>query len=307
MLFSPSRARCALVVVVFGLLLAPAVSADDSSQPEVTFQATELGTGLYALIAHGGFGGGNIGLLAGEDGVFMIDDSFPPFTATLLEAVEKTAGAPIDFVLNTHLHGDHAGGNQTLAQSGTTIVAHDNVRSRLLTDGMSAGAEPTPVPPEALPVLTFDNTMTFHLNGQEAHVFHVAEAHTDGDAIIHFKDADVIHTGDVFFHTMFPFIDADSGGSLDGYIAAQERIHEVAGDATRIIPGHGPIATRADLAASIAMLKEAKAAVAALVAAGKTLEETVAARPLEKHEGMSWQFISTERMIGQLYGALSSE
>ncbi len=284
----------------------PALAQEAPQQPEVTFEATELAPGLHMIEGVGGFGGGNVGLLTGEDGVILVDDSMPPLTARLLAAVDRVAGAPVDFVINTHVHRDHTGGNQLVGEKGAVIVAHDNVRARLVEEGMPmGGGEPQPVPSEALPVLTFGDAVTFHLNGQETHVFHVHSAHTDGDAVIHFRGADVIHAGDVLFNGLFPFIDLDSGGSVDGYIAAQEKILELTGPNTRIIPGHGPVAGRDDLAASVAMLKKVRSRVQALVDQGKTVEEALEANPVEGYEEWDWQFITGERMVRQVYRDLA--
>lgn len=302
--------RMTSVTFVLTLLLLPTTAsahqAAPAVEPEISFKATELTPGLHMIEGVGGFAGGNIGLLTGPDGVVMVDDSFPPFASLLLESVAKVAGAPIDFVINTHVHGDHVGGNHLVGQAGATIVAHDNVRARLVRDGIVGGPEPVPAPKEALPVVTFADAVTFHLNGQEAYVFHVAKAHTDGDAIIHFRGANVIHAGDVFFHGIFPFIDLDSGGSVDGYIAAQKRILEVADDATKIIPGHGPIAGKADLQASVAMLEDVKKIIGDLVAAGMSVEEVLEKKPLAAYESQSWAFITTERMIRQVYRGLAA-
>lgn len=301
--------RIALAFAASCLLLAPVVLAQEAAQqPEVTWKATELVEGLYMLEAEGGFGGGNIGLLTGADGVALVDDSFPPFTDSLLTAVKKIADGPIDFVVNTHVHGDHMGGNVTLHKHGATIMAHDNVRGRLVENGMPVGGSANqPAPPQALPVLTFADAMTVHLNGQEAHIFHVANAHTDGDAIIHFRTADVIHAGDVFFNKLFPFIDIDNGGGVDGYIAAQKRVLEMANDKTQIIPGHGPLASKADLQASVDMLTSAKTTIGAMIAEGKSIDDILEAKPLADFESMSWQFITTERMIRQVHRSLSAE
>ena len=172
---------------------------------------------------------------------------------------------------------------------------------------MRAGREFIPAPPGSLPVITFAEAMTFHLNGQESYVFHVEEAHTDGDAIIHFRNADVIHMGDVFFNGLFPFIDADSGGSLDGYIAAQKQVLALATESSQIVPGHGPMATRDGLAASIAMLEDARKIIGELVTAGKSIDEVIAADPLAAYAEWDWPFISTEIMIRQVYGALAGD
>ena len=253
----------------------------------------------------GGFGGGNVGLLTGKDGVILVDDSFPPHTDQLLAAIAEVVSEPVDFVINTHVHGDHLGGNAHFSAKGATIVAHDNVRERLKEQGMPTPSGTEPAPPEMLPVLTFADAVTFHLNGQESFVFHAAKAHTDGDAIIHFRTADVIHTGDIFFNGIFPFIDLDNGGSVDGYIAAQEKILSKCGEKTRIIPGHGPLATPDDLRKSVQMLKDAKKAIGELIGQGKTIEQILEAKPLAAYESQSWQFINTERMIRQVHRDLS--
>ncbi len=299
------------IVVAVGLLLGSAALAlhqEPQTAPEITFETTELAAGLYMLEAVGGFGGGNIGLLVGEDGTILIDDTFPPFTETMLETVSEVTDQPIDYVINTHYHGDHAAGNTILGPAGALLMAHHNVRQRMAEEGIPVGPEETmPTPKEALQVITFSDEATVHLNGQTVRAFHIPEAHTDGDAAIHFEEANVIHMGDIFFHELFPFIDTDGGGSLDGYIAAQKLILELAGPETRIIPGHGRLATRQDLEASVAMLEKAQQRIGALVAAGKSLEEVIAARPLKEYEQWSWGFISTERMITQVFNALSRE
>ncbi|MEM7355596.1 MAG: MBL fold metallo-hydrolase, partial [Acidobacteriota bacterium] len=183
------KIRSALVLCLLASLLAtPVLAQAAAEQPQVTFKATELVPGLHMLEGVGGFGGGNVGLLTGDDGVVLVDDSFPPFTETLLAAVAEVASGPVDFVVNTHVHGDHMGGNEILGKAGAKIVAHDNVRGRLVADGISTGNGSIPAPSDALPVLTFADAVSFHLNGHHAYVFHVAHAHTDGDAVIHFRD-----------------------------------------------------------------------------------------------------------------------
>ena len=299
--------RIATILAVFALLTVPVLAEEAAAAPQVTFESTELAPGLYMLEGVGGFGGGNVGLLAGDDGVVLVDDSFPPHTDQLLAAVASVSDKPIDFVINTHVHGDHTGGNAAIHGQGGTVVAHDNVRQRLAELGMPTPDGMVPAPPEMLPVLTFADAVTFHLNGQESYVFHVADAHTDGDAVIHFRTADVIHAGDVFFHGLFPFIDLDNGGTVEGYIAAQKKILSLADEDTQIIPGHGPMATRDDLAASIAMLEVAKAVIGAMIVEGKTIEEILEARPLADYEEQNWQFITTERMIRQVHRDLAGE
>ena len=189
------------------LLMAPAVFAQDA---EITFKSTEIEPGIFMVEAVGGFGGGTMAVLVGEDHVAMIDDSMPPLAESLLAHVTETAGRPIDFMINTHVHGDHTGGNAHFAANGTVVFAHDNIRKRLLDDSSGAGG------PDGLPVITFGDGVTFHLGNIEARVIHMPHAHTDGDAIIYFPNANVIHSGDILFHAIFPFIDLDSGGTVEG-------------------------------------------------------------------------------------------
>lgn len=288
-----------------GWLLLAALAAG-AQEAEISFKSTELAPGLYMLEGEGGFSGGNLGLLTGHDGVVLIDDGLEPLAETMLAAVGDLAGGPADFVINTHVHGDHIGGNPALHAEGATVIAHDNIRRRLL-DG-SATADGKPAREDALPQVTFSDAVTFHLNGHEAFVFHIAHAHTDGDAVIHFREADVIHAGDVFFNGLFPFIDLDSGGSVDGYIRAQEQILSRAGDETRIIPGHGPLATKSELQAAHDMLVDARELVRALVDAGRSEEEVLDAAPLARYDDdWSWTFITTEVMTRTLYRGLSEQ
>jgi glyoxylase-like metal-dependent hydrolase (beta-lactamase superfamily II) len=244
-----------------------------------------------------GFSGGNVGLLIGDERIVLIDDFVEPLSDKLLETAASIAGRPVDFVINTHVHGDHVGGNAALAGHGATIVAHDNIRTRMLADEKTD--------PSALPVITFSDAVTFHLNTLTAEVFHVANAHTDGDAVIRFADANVIHTGDAMFNRLFPFIDLDSGGSVSGYIAAQKKILAMTDADTKIIPGHGALATPADLKASIEMLETGRALVKELIEEGLTADEIVGANPLEDYSDWNWGFITTERMTRTFYRDLT--
>jgi len=277
-------------------------SASLLAQQNITFKSTEIVPGLYMLEGVGGFSGGNLGLSVGADGVILIDDALPPLSDIMKAAIAEITEKPVDFVINTHVHGDHTGGNEAMAKAGATVVAHDNIRRRMLAEGIPTGSGNKPAPKGALPVLTFSDAITFHLNGLEAHVFHVMNAHTDGDAVIHFPGVDVIHTGDIMFNGMFPYIDLDSGGSVDGYIAAQKKVLSLAGDKTKIIPGHGSLASKQDLEAALAMLVDAKQKVAALADKGMSADEVVAANPLAPyHDKWNWVFITTERMTRALY------
>ncbi len=275
-------------------------------EPKVSFASTEVGKGIYMLAGEGGFTGGNLGLLVGTDGVVLIDDSMPPFLDIMTKAIKGLTDQPVDFLINTHVHGDHTGNNESLGASGTHIVAHENLRQHLITKGVRTQAGMAPAPKSALPVLTFSHEMSFHFNDQPATAIHVPQAHTDGDAIIHFSKANVIHAGDTFFNGLFPYIDIDSGGSVDGYINAQIKMISLSNDDTKIIPGHGPLSTKKELQAAVDMLIDAKSLVTKQIKAGKTLEEVIAANPLKKyHDDWNWNFINTERMTTQLYNDLS--
>jgi len=266
---------------------------------DISWKTAEVVPGIYMLEGVGGFAGGNLGVVTGEDGVVLIDDGIQPMQAKTVAAVAEAAGAPISFLINTHAHGDHTGANPQFHRQGATIVGHDKVREALAANDKFDAA--------GLPELTFNDTMTFHLNGHTAYVFHLPKAHTSGDAAIQFKDVNVIHTGDVLFNGMFPFIDLDGGGSVDGYIAGQQKILALADDRTKIIPGHGHLATRADLKAAMDMIIDAQARVKALVDAGKSKDEVLAANPLSVYDSWSWDFINTQAFTEMLYRSLTSD
>jgi glyoxylase-like metal-dependent hydrolase (beta-lactamase superfamily II) len=274
------------------LLGANALAQDD----EISFKSTELAPGLYMLEGQGGFAGGNLSLLTGDDGIVLIDDGIEPLVATTLAAIEKLTAAPVDFVVNTHSHGDHTGANAALHQRGATIVAHEKLRERMISENAAR---------EALPELTYNGSVTFHLNGLSAHVFHVPNAHTDGDSIIHFPEVNVIHAGDVLFNRLFPFIDLDGGGSVAGFMLAQEILLNLADDATKIVAGHGDLASKADVQAALEMLVDAETRVKDLVDAGMNLDQVKAENPLANyHDEWNWGFITTERMTETLYRAV---
>jgi glyoxylase-like metal-dependent hydrolase (beta-lactamase superfamily II) len=282
------------LIAVISAMTSP-LMAQSPDWDAIEIKTTDLGDGVYMLEGRGG----NIGVSVGDDGVFIIDDQFAPLAPKIVAAISAITDKHVDYVINTHWHGDHTGGNEYFGGKGAVVVAHDNVRVRMAAEGERQS------PYGALPVITFSETTTFHYNGHEIHAFHPENAHTDGDAIIHFRDIDLIHAGDVLFNGFYPYIDTSSGGSVEGYIAALESLSSMVGPDTRVISGHGPVASKADIEAKIAMLKSASASISALIAEGKSLEEAKAADPLAAYND-SWGagFINGERMTEMLYNAL---
>jgi len=270
---TPPRLAAAIAAAL--AIAAPAAAQQDFSKVEV--KAEKLAPTVWMLTG----AGGNLGLSAGEDAVFLVDDQYAPLTERITAAIAQVSPKPVRFVLNTHWHGDHVGGNEKLGRAGAVIVAHDNTRKRLSTEQFLEMWRATvkPLPKAGLPVVTFSRDTTFHLNGEEIRAFHVPRAHTDGDAIVHFAGSDVIHMGDVFWNRLYPLIDTGSGGTIDGMVAAVDRALALAGPGTRIIPGHGPLATRDDLAAYREMLATIGSRIKAMIREGKKLEEIVEANP----------------------------
>jgi cyclase len=265
-----------LQLLFIGIAFSPSVTlAQDFDAVQV--QTTDLGGGVYMLTGRGG----NIGVSVGSDGVVLIDDQYAPLTAKILDAVAKLSDESVRFVLNTHWHGDHTGGNENLGRAGAVIIAHDNVRERMSVEQfmVAFGRRVPASPAEALPVVTFDRTLTLHLNGDEIHLFHVDPAHTDGDSVVEFREANVIHTGDTYFNGMYPFIDTSSGGTLMGLIGAAEQVLKLANDETKIIPGHGPVSGKSELTEYRDMLVEVRNQISSAIAAGQSVEEVVAAKP----------------------------
>jgi glyoxylase-like metal-dependent hydrolase (beta-lactamase superfamily II) len=259
------------LLVFLGILLAAGgARAQQEDLSKVTIKTTKLAEGLYMLEG----AGGNIGVSVGEDGVILIDDQFAPLTPKIQEAVSKISSKPIKFVVNTHWHTDHVGGNENLAAAGAVVIAHDNVRKRMSTEQFIEilKRKVPPSPAKALPVVTFTTDITLHFNGDDIHVIHVDPAHTDTDSIIVFPKAKVIHMGDAFLAAAYPLVDVSSGGNYDGFVAAAERALGVADDSFKIIPGHGALSTKADLKVWHAMLAGVRARVKKEADAGKSLD-----------------------------------
>ena len=275
------------------LLIAGAAAAQDK---EVNLEATEVAPGIYHIVG----AVGTFTLQTGADYNVLYDNGVPPYSDAVVDKVTELAGGPIDFVVNTHVHGDHTGANAAFAGAGSHVIAHENLRKRLAEKPEDAGG------PGGIPVVTFTDALTFHINGIEAHVFHSATAHTDGDAIIEFRGLNVIYAGDIWFNGVFPYIDLDQGGTVGGFIAAQKKIIALADEDTVILPGHGAAGTRAELQAAVDMLIDAEKRVEALVRDGKTADEVVTANPLgDYHDEWDWRFITTERMTRTLYRSLT--
>jgi cyclase len=269
------RTALAALVALAALPAAPAARAQDFSGVEI--RTHKLGPSVYMLQG----AGGNIGLSVGDDAVFVIDDQFAPLVPKIRAAIGALTPKPVRFLLNTHFHSDHSGGNEGMAREGALIVAHDNTRRRMSSAQLLAfvGARQEAAPPAALPLVTVAGDVRFHINGDEIHAFHVPRAHTDGDLVVHFVKSDIVHMGDTFFNGNYPFIDVSSGGSADGLVAAADRVLALAGDRTRIIPGHGPVATRADLQAWRDMVAAVAQRIQEQRAGGKSDDQIAAAKP----------------------------
>jgi len=288
-------------IVVAALFSAAACAQDDMSKVEI--QTEKLSDNVYMMTG----AGGNLGVSVGEDGVFLIDSQFAALTPKNQAAIAKLSYKPVRFMLNTHWHFDHTGGNENLGKAGTVIIAQENVRKRLSTDGFIAflGMKTQASPAIALPIVTFTRDATFHLNGEDIRASYAPAAHTDGDSVVHFTKSNVTHMGDTFFNGLYPFIDTSSGGSVAGVLAAVDRELKTAADDTKIIPGHGPLATKADLKAYRDMLAAVSGRVAAQIKQGKNLKEVVASKPTAQYDA-KWGkgFLAPEKFVEMLYGNL---
>ena len=272
-----------------GILLMTFTLSCAQNKQEVTIKVNKLTDNVYMLIGQGG----NIGVSVGEDGVFIIDDQFAPLSSKIIEAIRTLSNKPIKFLANTHWHGDHTGGNANFQKEGAIIMAHDNVRKRLKETPKRDGSTS---PKEALPVITFNDKMSLHINGEEVAIYHPDNAHTDGDAILYFTESNVLHTGDTYFKGWYPYIDLGSGGSVNGYIEAVKRI-----------PGHGPVSNKKEYAEFLEMMIGLKATILAEIKKGKTEEQVTNDESLTKtydEQGYSWAFITSEKIRRTFYKSL---
>jgi cyclase len=285
-------------------VLAPTVYAQapqDFSKVEI--KTTKLSDNFYTLDGQGG----TIGVLVGPEGIFMVDSQFAPLSQKIAAAIHQISDKPIRFMVNTHVHGDHTGGNENFAKMGVTIFARDELRWRLAHPSPGAnGAPGAPAPAAALPVVTYDGPVTIHMDGEDVHLIPIHKAHTDGDTLVYFPANDVLMTGDYFRSVQFPNIDRANGGSLDGMLEGIGVTIGMAGPKTRIVPGHGPMVDRAALIAHRDMILAIRAKVAALVQQGKTVEEVLAAKPTSDFDNIPNASTTSERFVRQLYAELKT-
>ncbi len=276
--------------VFFFLVISFSVCAQEQ---ESTIEVQKVTENIYMLVGDGG----NIGVSVGEDGVFIIDDKYAPLTTKIVSAIKTVSDNPIKYVANTHHHGDHTGGNENLTKLGATIIAHDKVRKRLEKDK----------PKESLPIITFNDELNLYINGEQVFAFHLSNAHTDGDAMLYFTESNVLHTGDIYFNGMYPYIDLNSGGSITGYIEAIKQSLIVIDDDTKIIPGHGSLSNKEEYQATLKMLETLKSSVLGEIEDGNTEDDVANNSTITKKFddlGYSWSFITSEKMRRTLYKSL---
>jgi cyclase len=269
----PMRSRGTSLAAALAALVLPALAAAQQTDwSKIEIKTRQVAGHVYMLYGVGGFAGGNIGVSVGPDGVVLVDDEFEPLVPKIEAALSGITDRPVRFVLNTHFHGDHTHGNKVFGLK-STIIAHDNVRKRIAEDGEFDSKPDTHAPPHALPLITFDQSVGVHLNGEEIRGIHFPAGHTDGDTVVYFSGSNVVHMGDDFFNGMYPFIDLEAGGSVKGYIAALEKVLPELPADVKIIPGHGPLSTAADLEKYYTMLVKTTDVVRRAIDSGRTLKQ----------------------------------
>ena len=289
--------------LLFVALFFVSINSLSAQEKPVEFTTFQLSDTVYMLRGRGG----NVGISTGKDGLYIIDDQVKPITTQLLQAIRKISNKPIRFVINTHYHADHVGGNETIGDAGAVLIAHENIRKRMTTEQVSIFSNTTtpPYPQGALPVLTFNDRLSLHLNGETATAYYVASGHTDGDSIIHFPVSNVIHMGDMFFNGLYPYVDLDAGGSMQGLVAAADLALSMADESTRIIPGHGPLGITEDLKTYRDYLVQAGANVQALIDEDMSLQQIIAAKPTsEWDEALGKTWITPAQFVTFIYNSL---
>jgi cyclase len=288
-------------------LMAGLCLAQNQDFSKVQIKVTKVAGSVYMLEG----AGGNIGASVGEDGIVVVDDQYAPLADRIQAALKGITDKPVRFIINTHYHEDHTGGNEFF-QKQAPIIAHDNVRKRL-EEGGSAGNggsvhfDAKPQPKAALPIITFDHDVTVHLNGEDIRALHFPAGHTDGDSVIYFPKSNVVHMGDDFVTYGFPFIDVDSGGSIDGMIDGVEKaIAQLPAD-VKVIPGHGPVSNLDDVRAFVKMLKETRAAVEDALKQKVTMAQMKEKKILDPWKKYSGDFISADAFIETLYNSLTGQ
>lgn len=291
------------IIILLSVLSIQTMIIGQSRFDSVMITETKLTDKIYMLEGSGG----NIGLFIGEEEALIIDNQFGPLSEKIMAKVRELSGKEITKVINTHWHGDHAGGNENFGNAGAMIFAHENVRKRMSSEH-KRGEQVTPPSPEiALPVVTYSESMQLYFMGEPILITHAhAGSHTDGDSFVFFPESNVMHMGDCFFHQRFPFIDISSGGSIDGIISAAEAAMMIADDDTQIIPGHGPMATKADLVKYHGFLKQVRERVASLTENGRGRDMADPAKIIEGFEDWAWGFINAERFIDIVYESMSN-
>jgi glyoxylase-like metal-dependent hydrolase (beta-lactamase superfamily II) len=289
------------------VLAAGLAAAQDQDLSKVEIKVTKVSGTVYMLEG----AGGNIGASVGEDGIVVVDDQYAPLAEKIQSALKGVTDKPVRFIINTHYHGDHTGGN-AFFQKQAPVIAHDNVRKRLESGGTagnlgSVSMENKPAPKEALPILTFDHDVTVHLNGEDIRALHFPSGHTDGDSIIFFPKSNVVHMGDDFVRYGFPFIDLASGGSVEGMIAAMEEVVPKLPADVKVIPGHGNVSNLDDVREFVKMLIETRAVVEKGVKQGKTLDQLKQEKVLEPWKKWNGDFITTDAFIETLYNDLTGK
>jgi cyclase len=291
--------RALTLAIICAAATIPAHGQQDFSKVEI--KAQPLAPGVAVLFG----AGGNIGVSYGEDGTILIDDQFAPLTEKIQKAVGDLGAQPVRYLINTHWHFDHSGGNENLGKAGALIMAHDSVRVRMASGGTVGGNATPPAPKIALPVVTYAEGLKLHLNGEEVRVIHMPAAHTDGDSIVHWTKSNVIHMGDLFMlKVSFPFVDRNSGGDVRGFVVAADKVLAIANEQTKIIPGHGPVATKADLQNHRNMIATTIAKVRAGIKAGKTLPQIQATRPADGFGVDTNGFIKANDFVAVVYRTL---